>query len=176
VNGREPKGVTQFRLGQGELETIPFGETDDLEAKEQLTQQVSGMLKGRAPPHRHDPVAVDGGIDGKVHGKQTSQMRVALGDLADELVGNQAGRAGPDRHDSMVHLLHEEAVQVNEVAGHMKSCDLALPIPEDVVARGQAGEENNTLGRAVTLPHHVLTLCDRFLPGDGLRKKPPFRV
>src|SRR5687767_7426531 len=76
----------------------------------------------------------------------------------------------------MVHLLHEEAVEVDEVAGHMKGRDLTLPILQDVVARCTAGKENSTLGGAVTLPHHILTLCYRSLPGDSPLKKLPFRA
>jgi hypothetical protein len=76
----------------------------------------------------------------------------------------------------MVHLLHEGAVEVDEVAGHMKGRNLTPAILQDVVAGGQARKEDGTLGGAVPLPHHVLTLCDRFLPGDSLGKKLPFPI
>ena len=83
-------------------------------------------------------------------------------------MGHHADRAGRDRQDGMVHRLHQDAVEVDKVAGHVKGRDLALAIHENIVARGQAGDENRTLRWAVPLPHHVLTLCDRSLPNEDV--------
>src|SRR4051812_24006378 len=71
----------------------------------------------------------------------------------------------------MVHLLHQEAVEVHKVAGHVKGCDLAPPISKEVVACGKARDESCTLGWTVSLPDHVLTLCHHSVPDHGLFKK-----
>jgi hypothetical protein len=134
------------------------------------------MLKGRAPPHAHQPLAVDGGINGDAHPKQSGQVRVGFGDLTEGLVGNHADRAGHDRHDSMIHLFHQGAVEVHEVAGHMKGRDLALPIAQDVVAHGKARDEDDTLGWAVTLADETVILLHRSLPDDSPLKNLSFRV
>ena len=134
------------------------------------------MLKGRAPPHAHEPLAVDGGIDGNVHPQQPGQMRVGFSDLAECLVGNHADRARRDRHDSMVHHLHQKAVEVHEVARHVKGRDLAFPIAQDVVAHSKARDEEDTLGGAVTFSDQFLSLSYRSLPDDGALKKFSFRV
>jgi hypothetical protein len=118
---------------------------------------------------------VDGGINGDAHPKQTGQVRVGLGDLTEGLVGNHADRAGRDRHDGMVHRLHQGAVEVHEVAGHMKGRDLALPMPQDVVAHGKACDEDDTLGWAVTLADEIVILLHGSLPDDSPLKNLSFR-
>jgi hypothetical protein len=76
----------------------------------------------------------------------------------------------------MVHLLHQGAVEVHEIAGHMKGRDLALPIPQDVVARGKARDEEDTLGWTVTLADEIVILLHCSLPDDSPLKNLSFRV
>jgi hypothetical protein len=104
-------------------------------------------------------LAVDRGINGKVHPKQPGQMGVVLRNVAEGLVRDKADRAGCDRQNGMVHRLHQEAVQVDEVAGHMKGRDLALAIAEEVVAPGKALQQKRALGGTISLPEDVLAFA-----------------
>jgi hypothetical protein len=176
VYSREPKGIAQFSLGHGKLETVILRQSNSPQAQEHLTEQVSRVLKGRAPTHRHNPLAVDGCINGKVDPKQTGKMRVVLGDPAEDLVRDPGDRAGRDSQDSVVHLLYQEAVQINEVAGYMKGRDLALAVPEEIVARGKAFQQKSAVGRAIPLPENVLTFAHDSGPDDSPLQQLSFLV
>jgi hypothetical protein len=111
-----------------------------------------------------------------MHPEHTGKVRMILKDPVQHLVRHCADRAGCEHRNRMIHLFDQEAVQADEVAQHVKGCDLAPSTPEKAVAGSKARDEDRTLGGAVALPHDILSLCHHPLPDDGFLQKLLFRA
>ena len=125
-------------------------------SRKQLQTRCAIWLERRTPSHRHQPLAVDGGIDQGAQPQQAAEVEMRLGDLTQVGVRDQADPAGCECHHPVVHLLQQETMQVDEIARDMQGGELALPVPEQLVAGGEAFEQQAALAGALLLAHQVL--------------------
>jgi hypothetical protein len=89
------------------------------------------------------------------------------------LVGNEAEGTGADRGDAVVQNLQVQALQVGDVAGHVKRRDLALALGGDLVDAGEAFQDQAALGRAVADAHDVpIRLVERDLHREAVEGLP----
>src|SRR5215203_4076187 len=99
-------------------------------------------------------------------------MRLPFCDLAKRVVREKGGHTGCQRRDAMVHLLQNETVQVDEVAGDVDCRDLAASVGQQRIARGEALEEETALGRAVAFSDDVVVRADVLDMRNAILKNP----
>jgi hypothetical protein len=88
--------------------------------------------------------------------EDAGEMGIVLRDLAQGAVGRKCDLAGGQRANTIIHLSKKKGVQVSEVAGDVKRCDLPSAISEVVMTAREALKDEAALGWAVALAHDVL--------------------
>jgi hypothetical protein len=147
-----------------------LGQPNRLQPQKQFAEKMGRLVESRTPPHGHQPFSMSGGVDQRVQPQQASKMQMIVRDLPQVLVGKQATPARRERHDAVIHLLLQEAVEVDEIAWNVNGRDLALSVAEQLVAGGKALKQKDALARAVSLPHHILVGLERFDPCERALK------
>ncbi|MNE31178.1 hypothetical protein D3C80_1247290 [compost metagenome] len=63
--------------------------------------------------------------------------------------------AGAERDHAVIHLLHQQAVQINEVAGHIDFGDLPPSVAQRGVARGEPFQQQDAVVGDGMLQHDI---------------------
>lgn len=112
-------------------------------------------------------------MDGSIHQRgmpeHTRKVRKVLRDLLQVAMSDLGDPARRDRRNPIVHLLEHEAVQIREVARHVKGRDLPPSIERMVVAAREAIEDETAVRRGAALGHDgLMRTKDRRPGGDPL--------
>jgi hypothetical protein len=72
------------------------------------------------------PAAMRAAIDKGVEPQQASKVWILLADAREPIMGNSGQSAGRNSDDAVIHWLHDQAMQVDEVSRHVERCYLPL--------------------------------------------------
>src|SRR5215207_5882359 len=114
-----------------------------------------------APTQVEDPLPEYRRIDQGVAPERIANARTAPDQIAHGLVRDEQRLARSERAEAVVHHVDMETLKVGDVARDVEREYLALAGLSQLVAVGEAVEDQAALGRAVALPHKVLTRTDR---------------
>jgi hypothetical protein len=102
------------------------------------------------------PLPEDRGIDERVAPEDIADARVGADEGPHRLVREERHLARDDRAQAVVHDVEVEALQVGDVARDMEREDLPLAALDDLVAAGEAVEDQAALRRPVLVSDDVL--------------------
>ena len=108
---------------------------------------------------------MDGAVDQRRQPQQPRQMRKIDGDLPERGMRNPGNARRRERHHRMIHLLQEQAMQIDEIARHMQRGELAPAAGQHLVAAASPlTTSEQAFGRApsftMSWPAWKSTSCD----------------
>ena len=126
VDDGQAEHVGERALADRKLEGGTVDASDDLQPQIELAQEVREAALRLAAAEAEDPVALDGGVDRDHRGHDAGEMRMPLGDVPQDGMIDECDAAVGQGHDGVIHDPQVEAVEVDEVAGHVQRGDLAF--------------------------------------------------
>src|SRR5215203_2048042 len=156
VHGREPKRVAELGLGERPPEGMAVHEADGAELRVQLAEQMRDAGVGFPAAEACHPLPEDRGIDERVAPEEIADARVGADEGPHRLVRDERHLARDDRAQAVVHDVEVNALQVADVARDMEREDLPLAAFDDLVAAGEAFENQAALRRPILVSHDVL--------------------
>jgi hypothetical protein len=128
-------------------------EPDRIEPIHDLAEQMRHPLFGRSPADIEDPFTEDRGLDQRVAPKRICDLRVLGEQLAQMNVRDMRDAARPERCDVVVEDVEMQALQVGNVAGHVKRQDLPSAHMGRLGATHETVEQQKALVRSIALDH-----------------------
>ena len=172
VDVGQSHGVGNLDLREGQIVGAVAREPHSLQTQQELAQQVGDALLGGSCADVDQPLAQRRLVHQRAPPQGPGQRR-PLGHLQDARPGDVHHPARRQRGDVVVHGAQDEYVQVAEVARDQVGHDLAAAVGQQLVAAGEALEDQIHVRGIIAFPDQVLTLAYEAGSLDSLVEEAP---